>query len=332
MAWAQPSKVGDRDASIVLAKQVLRRFSYGQGLDHTDLYTVEFGDALVKFKTNVRALVQTGRRAGPLTDIDTELDWAAKKQLGILLDDRPTAPATAPPVVICAQGTGVNMWTGPPADIGRGLEARKVAQMQPLGDWPAEPFPMWPSILKGIASAEVQIERWVGQNNRDIYLVGYSQGAVVMSQAWKYSPVIDKYRHRIKKAAMIGNPMREQGVAVWDGVGKIARPSSAGIMVDRLTDTPSWWREYAHAGDIYADCELDDEGEFKRAICKIVMGNEWWTGQDNIIEQIAELFGRPLLEVYAMGKAIVDAGLFFGTGTREHINYRVVPAIEYLAA
>lgn len=245
-----------------------------------------------------------------------------------------TSPNIGLPVVLCGHGTGVNMWVGPPADIGRELEKRGRGQFQPLGDWPASAFPMWPSIMAGVASAEVQARRWANEG-RDLHLCGYSQGAAVMSLLWKYSfgdgGALSDIRHRVKKAVMIGNPMRQQGVPLLGDGLKTARANTAGIMVDRLTDTPPWWREMAHAGDIYADCELDDEGEFKRAICKIVMGNQWWAGQDNILEQVTELFARPLPEGIAAAKAIIDAGMFFGTGTRDHINYNIRPAVDYLS-
>lgn len=103
-------------------------------------------------------------------------------------------------------------------------------------------------------------------------------------------------------------------------------------LVDRLENTPSWWVDFAHKADLYTDCEMDDEGEYKRAICKIVMGNQWWAGQDNIFEQIGELFAHPFVEVVAMAKAIWDAGLFFAHGTGPHVDYSVGPAIDYLAA
>lgn len=246
-----------------------------------------------------------------------------------------TSPNVGLPVVLCAQGTGVTMWAGPPADIGRAMEQRQRGQFQPLGDWPASAFPMWPSIMAGVASAEVQARRWAGHEGRDLYLCGYSQGAAVVSLLWKYSfadggPLAD-LRHRVKKAVTFGNPMREAGRVHHDGVGQPARRDAAGIMVDRLENTPSWWRDYAHAGDLYTNCELDDEGEFKRAICKIVMGNQWWSGRDNIIEQICELFARPLHEGIAAAKAIIDAGMFFGTGTRDHVNYNIWPAVDYLS-
>ena len=304
------------------AAMVKRFASYAKGADGQPLRAdAYFGrdDSDVQREYQLRTRQQI---TGQVSDHDLQA-------LGIV-----TAP-TKLPVILCAQGTGVDMWTGPPADIGRAVESQGKARFQPLGDWPATPFPMWPSITQGVASAEVQIRKWAGVEGRDIYLVGYSQGAVVMSMLWKYSlapgGVVADLRHKVKRAVMLGNPMRQSGIASSDG-GALARTSSAGIMVDRLTDTPEWWVEYAHAGDLYADCELDDEGEFKRAICKIVMGNQWWAGSDNIIEQICELFGKPIEEGWAAIKALIDTIGFFGTQTRAHINYNLAPAINYLTA
>jgi len=240
------------------------------------------------------------------------------------------------PVLITAQGTGVDMWTGPPADTARELESRGKCVWQPLGNWPAATFPMWPSIIQGVAEGEKQIRYWAGDRRQDIWLAGYSQGAIVTSMLWKYSlapggPLAD-LRPKVKRAVTWGNPMREAGRFRGDGADWDARSDTAGAMVDRLVDTPSWWRDYAHKDDLYADVEMDDEGEYKRAICKIIMGNQWWMGQDNIFEQIAELFARPIQEGWAMAKAIWDAGLFFAHGTGPHVDYNVWPAVDYLAA
>lgn len=46
MSWSPPSKVGDTDPSIAVAKSKLRKFSYGKALDATGAYTTEFGAAL----------------------------------------------------------------------------------------------------------------------------------------------------------------------------------------------------------------------------------------------------------------------------------------------
>ncbi len=243
---------------------------------------------------------------------------------------------TGKPVLITAQGTGVDMWTGPPADTARELERRKLCQWQPLGNWPAATFPMWPSITQGVAEGEKQIRLWAGDRGQDIWLAGYSQGAIVTSLLWKYSlspggPLAD-LRHKVTKAVTWGNPMRETGRFRGDGADWDARPDTGGAMVDRLENTPAWWVDFAHKADLYTDCEMDDEGEYKRAICKIVMGNQWWAGQDNLFEQIGELFAHPFTEVVAMAKAIWDAGLFFAHGTGPHIDYNVQPAIDYLAA
>ena len=304
------------------AAMVKRFASYAKGADGQPLRAdAYFGrdDSDVQREYQLRTRQQI---TGQVSDHDLQA-------LGIV-----TAP-TKLPVILCAQGTGVDMWTGPPADIGRAVESQGKARFQPLGDWPATPFPMWPSITQGVASAEVQIRKWAGVEDCDLYLVGYSQGAAVMSLLRKYSfapgGVLADLRHKVKRAVMLGNPMRQGGIATSDG-GQLARTSSAGIMVDRLTDTPEWWVEYAHAGDLYADCELDDEGEWKRAICKIVMGNQWWAGQDNIFEQVCEVFGKPLEEGWAVAMALFGTIRFFGSGTRPHVTYNVQPAIDYLSA
>ena len=56
--------------------------------------------------------------------------------------------------------------------------------------------------------------------------------------------------------------------------------------------------------DLYTDCELDDDGEWKRMVCKIVMGHNIFSGDDGVIAQVAEFLARPIVEAIAMVKAI----------------------------
>lgn len=318
-------KVGSNDPVVLKWQQtMLRRFaSYAKAADGGPLRADGYfgkDDLAVHREWQRRT-----HRAETFMVSDEELAL-----LGVV--QRPTGK----PVLITAQGTGVDMWTGPPADTARELERRKLCTWQPLGNWPAATFPMWPSITQGVAEGEKQIRFWAGDRGQDIWLAGYSQGAIVTSLLWKYSlapggPLAD-LRHKVTKAVTWGNPMREAGRFRGDGADWDARPDTGGAMVDRLENTPSWWVDFAHKADLYTDCEMDDEGEYKRAICKIVMGNQWWAGQDNIFEQIGELFAHPFVEVVAMAKAIWDAGLFFAHGTGPHVDYSVGPAIDYLAA
>lgn len=246
----------------------------------------------------------------PVDGIVSEADLVA---LGVI------APPAAKPTLFTVHGTGVTMWDGPPADTARAVLHKY--HWQPIGNYPAQPFPMWPSIQLGVAELRLQINRYPGP----FALAGYSQGAIVTSLVYKYDIANPRgiLHHRLKdlkKAVTWGNPMAEHG----------ASPNSTGIMDDRLENTPTWWRDYCNKGDIYCDNPSNDSGEYSTAICKIVMGHDWWRGRDSIISQIIELGLNPIQEGMAMLDAIVKAGLFFANGTSAHLRYDITPAINYL--
>ncbi len=310
--------LGDVDPEVARFKRfVKRKFGWVRdwplSLDESDVFDETLTDIVVELQ----------RRYGmPTSGVVT---YALKVRSGFV-----TPSPVVKPMLFTVCGTGVPWWVGPDADVARAVEDKY--RWQPVG-YRAAPFPMWPSITEGRNELIRLIDLFPG----DINLIGYSQGAVITSLVWKYDilapgGVLHHRLRDVKKAVTFGSPMRELG-RVWpDGVGSPARPDSAGIMEDRLTDTPDWWRDYAHKSDLYTDCEMDDEGEYKRAICKIVMGHNVLGGDDSILAQVFELATKPVREAVAAVKAIIDAGTFFGTQTRNHVNYSPRPAIDYLRA
>jgi hypothetical protein len=167
-------------------------------------------------------------------------------------------------------------------------------------------------------------------------MIGYSQGAICTSETWLQDIAPDNGKLRWAKSFMLksvtfGNPMREAG-KVWADPGAPPAPmTSRGIADQLMTDTPTWWRDFAHKSDLYTDVE-GESGENKTAIYKIIMGARMLQGPDNLLAQVLELgTGKPA-ELIGMFKAVMDAGLFFLKGTGPHINYDPKPAIEYLAA
>lgn len=304
--------LGDDAPKVAEIKNFLRRkFSYAKHLDTTTLYD----EALTAVVMDMQ-----GRYGIEVTGV---MNYATQVRCGFL-----TPAPEVKPMLFTVCGTGVPWWVGPDADVARAVEHRY--RWQPIG-YRAAPFPMWPSIVEGRAELIRQINLFPG----DINLVGYSQGAVITSLVWKYdilspSGVLHHRLNDVKKAVTFGSPMRELGRVWTDGAGEPARADCAGIGEDRLEDTPDWWRDYARKADLYTDCEMDDEGEYKRAICKIVMGHNVFTGSDSILAQLIELGMKPLSEGIAMMKALIDAGTFFGTQTRAHVTYNPRPAIDYL--
>lgn len=242
------------------------------------------------------------------------------------------------PILLTACGTGVPWWVGPDADVARAVE--DIYRWRPIG-YRAAAFPMNPSVQEGrtegcriLEEERAQIER------HGLVLGGFSQGAIVICEMWEYDIKPEGGRlhwamPHVRKAFAFGNPMREEGKAWPDYSGTpMASPKSRGIADQLMVDTPPWFRSYAHAGDLYTDCQ-GESGEMKTAIYKVVMGTRVFSGPDSLLAQVIELLapspGR-LFEVVALFKAIMDAGMFFAKRTGPHLNYRVQPAIDYLRA
>ena len=133
----------------------------------------------------------------------------------------------------------------------------------------------------------------------------------------------------ILKAAAFGNPMREAGKVWADGGAPPASITSHGIADRLMVNTPTWWRDYAHTGDLYAEVE-GDAGEFKTAIYKVIMGARIMQGPDSILAQVLELTQAPATEAIAAMQALLKAGMFFVRGTGPHLNYDTRPAIDHL--
>jgi hypothetical protein len=194
---------------------------------------------------------------------------------------------------------------------------------------------MWPSILQGVDELVAQINGKPGR----FAMIGYSQGAVVVGQVLKHQIMNPKggLHHRLTdltKVVFYGNPMRQQGIANDDHYLPIATVDTAGILEDRLEGlehAPFQVADYAHSEDMYAACPFDDLGQDERAICKLIMWNNVLGGPDSIVAQIVELLQVPIPRALGMIRAVIDAGTFFGSGTKAH-GYNIDPAIAFLRA
>lgn len=322
-------------APVRAAKQKLRaKFSYGRGLDESPVFTEDLRIALVTFQCRKNEANKSALRT------DGVLDWATQLALGVV---SPNPPAGRFPfgnpvrrgVILTVQGTGVDMWSGPPADTARALQ--DVFYWQPVGNYPASPFPMRQSYLAGIEELVVQCRLHAGKPK---VLAGYSQGAIVTSRVWKHEvsrPGGRLYDLRDEFVASVtwGNPDRELGVAHGNALDGIPVPEGRGITDDRMVSTPSWWLDFAHGAnsrfgrDLYTDTVDGDVGEYGTAIWKIVEGMKL-TGVDGLLEQVLEIVERPLVEVVSMFQEITHAGAFFFSGTGPHVNYDVSSAVRFL--
>lgn len=240
------------------------------------------------------------------------------------------------PVLFTVCGTGVPWWVGPDADTARALEARY--KWQPIG-YRATAFPMQPSIAEGkkellnqleIHKAQVLAYGWA--------IASYSQGAVIASEVWEYMKATKHWAVPcFQKAVTWGNPSRELG-KVWDDFApgqQVAGPNTSGVayITDRLQNTPATWRDYAHAGDLYAAVEQNGAAaQDKTAIWRIVRNTNLFVGPDTLMQQFLELAAEPVPNAIGMFKAMMDAGMFFGGGLTQHTSYNPQPAIDFLRA
>ncbi|WP_094360020.1 peptidoglycan-binding domain-containing protein [Mycobacterium marinum] len=312
--------LGDTGETVAAMKDFLRRkFSYAAGLAPDDIYD----DAMVAVVVEMQA-----RYGLPASGI---MNYATQLRCGFV---KPRQPTHERGTLFTCQGTGVDMWTGPPADTARAVT--DLYFWQPVGNWPAAPFPMGPSIDAGRAELNVQIDAHPG----DISMAGYSQGAMVVALTYMRDilPADGRLHHRlpdVKRVVTWGNPCRQQGKANGNKQAGWPIPEGHGVNDWLLTETPDSWLDYAHGAnspwgrDFYTDVQ-GDWGEDCTAICKFVMGQNIFAGPDSLLAQVIELVQRPIPETIAMFQAIINAGMFFAAQTGPHLNYDIGPAIAYL--
>lgn len=321
--------LGDSDPAgtdeIARFKAFMRgKFSYAKALTADGI----FDDATL---TAVLEMQRRYTAAGKLGSASGIIDWRTKVVSGFL---KPAQPIDTRPMLFTVCGTGVSWWgPGPDSDVARAVEGRW--RWQPVG-YPAQPFPMNPSVQAGRQELIRLFE--LHRNRIEKYgagLIGFSQGAIVVCETWLDDIAAETGRLRwakssILKAATFGSPMREAG-KVWADAGALpASPTSHGIADRLMVNTPTaFWRDYAHKGDLYTEVE-GDAGEFKTAIYKIVMGARIMQGPDSILAQVLELTQAPATEAIAAMQAILKAGMFFVRGTGPHLNYDTRPAIDHL--
>jgi hypothetical protein len=315
--------LGDESDEIARFKTYMRgKFSYAKLLTDDGI----FDDATL---TAVLDMQKRYVAAGKLPSASGIIDWRTKVVSGFL---KPAQPADTRPMLFTVCGTGVPWWIGPDADVARAVEGRW--KWQPVG-YPAQPFPMNPSVQAGRLELIRLFE--LHRNRIEKYgagLIGFSQGAICICETWLDDIAAENGRLRwakssMLKAATFGNPMRQAG-KVWADAGAAPASITSHGIADRLmVNTPTWWRDYAHTGDLYAEVE-GDAGEFKTAIYKVIMGARIMQGPDSILAQVLELTQAPATEAIAAMQAILKAGMFFVRGTGPHLNYDTRPAIDHL--
>lgn len=321
--------IGDAGPIVAAAKAKLRaKFSYAKNLDDTETFDGALQFVLVTYQTRKNMDGHT-----PPLRTDGVLDYATQLALGLV-----TVSAPEKPILFTAQGTGVDMFTGYPADTARAV--LDLYQWQPLGNWPATPFPMQDSYNAGINELVVQVRNWCPRSgSRKCAFAGYSQGAIVVALFYKHyvQPVGAEFHYmleqnRILGAVTHGNPCRERGVANGNTYAGWPVDDSGGIGDDLMVNTPAWWMDFAHTAnspwgrDIYTATPFNDTGTDMRAIWPIVKNVDFML----LFTRLAAVLTNPTAGLYAAVQAILYAGMFFLTGTGPHVDYDIAPAISYL--
>lgn len=331
--------LGDTDVAVGNIRALMKRkFKWVRDLnlpDTTAAVVVDGVERQVPFfdEPMMRAVMQMQRNYGlPDTGI---VNAATQYAMGYATKPGPPPPGPKPRgTLYTCQGTLPSaMDWGPQADIARVVE--DLYYWQPCwGEYKAVPMNRYITPEKAELRTQISL-RPLGD---PINAIGYSQGASVVSEVYQDMKRDGDPRFKDwKRCVTIGNPSRELGVANgnrWTRFGPDypdLGKKSRGIMEDdrRMVDTPDWWFDFAHKGDMYTDTPNDDAGEFQTAICMLIMGN-FTGGDDNIFSQIFEWSQRPFVETFFVAKAVLNAGLFFGGGIKPHVTYNVQPMIDYL--
>lgn len=327
---------GDTSDELVVFKDKLRKkFSYA-ALALKDDTSRDWTPALTEVVLKAQQVYVDQKR---LPVVNGLIDYKMQVALG-WVNVAPPDLTTKKPVLFTVCGTGVPWSVGPDADLARDLEyIYKVKpdglyRWQPIG-YPAAAIPMGKSITEGKNELFNQLEIHRAQVEQyGAVLVGYSQGAVVISEVWEQMKRDNHWAvPHIKKAVTFGNPSRELG-KVWPDFapGQTVAPSNtSGVAypADRLKDTPVWWRDYAHKGDLYAAAEQGVSGQDKTAVWRVIRGENFLVGPDTLLEQVMEITTNPINALGAF-KAMFDALNFFGKKLVPHTSYNPWPARDYL--
>lgn len=319
-------RLGDRNPTVRKWRQVMAaRFAgYARTLGPLSDDTDEFGPRAVSWQREYEA-----RTRQPVDGIVSDADLVA---LGI----SPVEDAREMPWLFTVHGTGMADPLGPgiPADTARDVLGHY--RWQPIGNYPAVPFPMKPSIDKGRAELVAQLEQKPGP----LALAGYSQGAVVVGQVLKHDIMTPggRLHHRlgdVRKVVFWGNPMRQQGIVHFDHWKyPAAGADSFGIMADRLEgleNAPFEVRDYAHSGDMYACIRDREADEWKVMVQRLIFSvTDFFGGENSLVEQLLEWGQKPLSETIHAATAGIEAIRFF-MNLDQH-NYNRFPAVDFLRA
>lgn len=331
MAWAPPAKVGDRDPSVALAKAKLARFEYGAELDRSDAYTDTFGAALGLFQLYRNREIERGTKAGPTMGKPGVLDWATKRQLGML--DAAPAPVSGPRhLAFVWRGTGgivgldyVSLVCKANADLVEEINTPWAATMGgiPVGTaghlWDPS---MWRAVREAFEAFKVEFlrRRAINPRMRAVF-GGYSAGAVVAALARQW--VLEHYPENYLCSFSLGDPTRPNGGAFYNA------PASAGegqgISSWHYGDIDDWRHCWlTNRGDIYGRVPLGKTGEIMQdafdLVTNVELADPIATARNlvQVIPEIAADSGIPIPA--ALGALAGGLPALFGAGVPLLLN------------
>lgn len=284
MTWTPPENVGDHDAAIAVAKSKLAKFSYGKGIGNSDEYTAAFGVALTTFQGNRNGEISRGTKPGPRMATVGKLDWATKKQLG-MLDPVAVVPAPAalrhPAFVF--RGTGgiigldyVSRICQGAADLVEEINTPWAATMGglPVGTAGGLTDPsMWRAVQEAFGLAKLEfLHRYTINPKIRIVIIGYSGGAVVAAlfRQWIHENYPDNYLCSVG----VADPTRPHGGAFYNAPG--ANRDGQGISSWRYGDINDsrhcWLTNVSDPArpDMYAHIPLGKVGEIMQGAFDLV--------------------------------------------------------------
>lgn len=241
----------------------------------------------------------------------------------------------AKPTIFTINGWRGDMWAGPQADVGRYLSDRglNVAYWQPIG-YVNNEFPLSRGVDNGLAELRHQLDLHRGP----FLFSSWSLGSIIAVEWYKQARAGGPQADRVgdlRGSTTFGNPYRQRGKwAPRAGYGAVGDPGGEGIggVANNLTDTPGWWHDYAHPGDMYTCCPDGEIGENIRLVFDFVLAQwngAWW----DLWHEAQEWVTGALLQFPPLLWAIIKAITFYGGGTADHMNYdaRVTGAMNYMA-
>ncbi len=248
-------------------------------------------------------------------------------------------------------GAGTN-WN---PNIGPGFDLSNFPEVQQHFTWAGvsyegAPFPMWPSISDGIQ----KMASLIASTHGTFAITGYSEGAIVSCRVWRdyilnpEGQLHDRLNDIIGHVTW-GNPMRCPTIANGNPLAGLAIPgvkegyATGGIAgPDDLTpwQTMNWHIDFAHEGDLYADCPVGLDpwsneappGEMETAIYKLVAEGDI-AGRDSLLLEVGEILTHPFKNLIPLLEALIN-GIQFLADQSPHQDYSLTmqPAADWLSA